>query len=163
MIGTVVVAAAAAVVGASATAVAGGSAAVAGSAHSSVVVVAAAVPGRSSSAPSASSTITTAGILVAHTRRRRGTSICNDHRLSTVRRGSRNRRVLSSAGIVGIGRRRCRRRCCDRLTIGVNMKYLRLLVRLLVLRMVMATTSLLRRWRGAGMVLDGGVPVSVGH
>ena len=165
MIGTVAVAAATAaaaavVVGASATAVAGGSAAVAGSAHSSVVVVvAAAVPGRSSSAPSASYTITTGGILVAHTRRRRGASIGNDHRLSTMRRGSRNRRVLSRAGIVGIGRRRCRRRCCDRLTIGVDMKYLRLL--LLVLGM--ATTTLLRGWRGAGMVLDGGVPVPVGH
>ena len=117
MIGTVVVAAAAAVVGASTTAVAGGSAAVAGSAHSSmvVVVVAAAVPGRSASAPS---TITAAGILVAHTRGRRGTSsIGNDHRmllltsmLSPMRRGSRNRRVLSRAGIVGIGRRRCSRR-----------------------------------------------------
>ena len=159
----VVAAAAAAVVGASTTAVAGGSASVAGSAHSSlvVVVVAAAVPGRPASAPS---TIPAAGILVAHTRRST-TSIGNDHWLPSMRIcGSGIRRVLSRAGIVGIRRRRCRRRCrCDRLTIGVNMKYLRPCLLLRMVLVVMATTTLLRRWRGTGMVLDRGVPVPVGH
>lgn len=158
----VVVATAAAVVGASTAAVARGSAAVSRITQASIVVVAATVPGRSTTAASS----ITAGILVAHTRRRRGTSIGNDHwlssmtsMLSTMRRGSRNRRVLSRAGIVGIRRRRCRR-SGDGLSIGVEMDHLRWL---LLVRMVMTTTTLLRRWGRTGVVLDRGIPVPMGR